>query len=449
MTQKESLKKSEEITVEEVGIAAKPQNSFAVYISCVGERDPFGRENTEGPLLTCLRYLTEIKRVQFNSIYLIPSSKETSPKRHTEDRAEECRQNILENMQVDVQIYPMKVENPADLTRVYPTLRDILTDIRREVESKAPSHSLVFHINVSSGTKQMTDSLPHLVSVGVLEPYEVYLWQVFDPLHFPKLQDRVLWAPELDLLAQERILFQLERLAEQHMYQETMVLLKQELTVDYIDFAKQLYAFLASHDQWLYKQAHTILNKLNTGQVPDFMQDWLQGLENRLQEIIEGNPSTKVKMLAVDRYYCGWRRLESGLYPDAINHFWAACELALRQHGEDIKAIQPAEQITAFELIERIRNVRQGSPLNQVEITPQSQAPQFLLNAVDWLRRIRNEIEHGSRPVDKQLAQNARQIAESVLQALEWLPSEDSLRPDIVKKNLLQLIRAMRDSLWR
>jgi len=450
MTQKELLKKSEEITVEEVEIAAKPQKSFTVYISCVGERDPFGRENTEGPLLTCLRYLTEIKGVQFNSIYLIPSSKETSPERHTEDKAEECRQNILENMQVDVQIYPMKVKNPADLTRVYPTLRDILTNIRREVESKAPSHSLVFHINVSSGTKQMTDSLPHLVSVGVLEPYEVYLWQVFDPLHFPELQNRVRRAPELDLLAQERILFQLERLAEQHMYQGAMVLLKQELTVDHIDFAKQLYAFLASHDQWLYKQAHTILNKLLSGQVPDFMQDWLRGLENRLQEIIGGNPSTKLKMLAIDRYYCGWRRLESGLYPDAINHFWTACELALRHHGEDIKAIQPAEQITAFELIGRIGNVMQKSPLNQVKITLQSQAPQqFLLNAVDWLRRIRNEIEHGSRPVDKQLAQNARQIAESVLKTLGWLPSEDSLRPDIVKENLLQLIRAMRDSLWR
>ncbi len=447
MTQKESLKKSEEITVEEVGIAAKPQNSFAVYISCVGERDPFGRENTEGPLLTCLRYLTEIKRVQFNSIYLIPSSKETSPKRHTEDRAEECRQNILENMQVDVQIYPMKVENPADLTRVYPTLRDILTDIRREVESKAPSHSLVFHINVSSGTKQMTDSLPHLVSVGVLEPYEVYLWQVFDPQHFPELQSRVQQAPELDLLSQEKILFQLEQVTEQHMYQGAIVLLKRELTVAHIEFAKKLYDILMRHDQWLYKDACNKLEQLLSGQVPDFMTDWLEGLLKWLQEISKENPSAKV--LAVDRYYCGWRRLESGLYPDAINHFWAACELALRQHGEDIKAIQPAEQITAFELIERIRNVRQGSPLNQVEITLQGQAPQFLLNAVDWLRRIRNEIEHGSRPVDKQLAQNARQIAESVLQALEWLPSEDSLRPDIVKKNLLQLIRAMRDSLWR
>ena len=434
--------------LEEVKVSARQQKSFVVYISCVGERDPFG-EGTEGPPLTCLRYLEEIKKVQFNSIYLIPSSKEASPDSHTEDNAEDCRRILLEKMQeVDVQIYPMMVNNPADLTKVYPALRDILADICREVESKVSSCPLVFHISVSSGTKQMTDSLSHLVSVGILKSYEIYLWQVFDPLHFPELQSRVRRAPELDLLAQERILFQLEQLTKQHMYQEAKVLLKQELTTDHIEFAKRLYDVLASHDQWLYKYANNILQKiLFSGQVPNFMQDWLQGLASWLKEIVKDTPQAEV--LAIDRYYCGWRRLESGLYPDAINHFWTACELALRHHGENIRAIRPAEQITAFELVERIRVAKQRSPLNNAEIVLQGQVPRSLLDAVDWLRKIRNEVEHGSRPVEEQIARNAKEVAEKVLQTLGWLTSGNFLQPDIVKCKLLQLIQAMRDSLWR
>jgi|GEM_PF-1885052 len=434
--------------LEEVKVSARQQKSFVVYISCVGERDPFG-EGTEGPPLTCLRYLEEIKKVQFNSIYLIPSSKEASPDSHTEDNAEDCRRILLEKMQeVDVQIYPMMVNNPADLTKVYPALRDILADIRREVESKVSSCPLVFHINASSGTKQMTDSLSHLVSVGILKSYEIYLWQVFDPLHFPELQSRVRRAPELDLLTQERILFQLEQLTKQHMYQEAKVLLKQELTADHIEFTKQLYDVLASHDQWLYKYANNILQKiLSSGQVPNFMRDWLQGLASWLKEIVKDTPQAEV--LAIDRYYCGWRRLESGLYPDAINHFWTACELALRHHGENIRAIRPAEQITAFELVERIRVAKQRSPLNNAEIVLQGQVPRSLLDAVDWLRKIRNEVEHGSRPVEEQIARNAKEVAEKVLQTLGWLTLGNFLQPDIVKCKLLQLIQAMRDSLWR
>jgi hypothetical protein len=433
-----------------VRVSARQQKSFVVYISCVGKRDPFG-EGTEGPLLTCLRYLIEIKGVQFDSIYLIPSSKEASPDSHTEDNAEDCRRILLERMQeVDIQIYPMKAKNPADLKKVYPALRDILANIRCEVKSKVsscPCHP-VFHINVSSGTKQMTDSLAHLVSVGILKSYEVYLWQVFDPCHHPELQSRVQRAPELDLLAQERILFQLEQLTKQHMYQEAKVLLKQELTTDHIEFTKQLYDVLASHDQWLYKYANNILQKiLSSGQVPNFMQDWLQGLASWLKEIVKATPQAEV--LAIDRYYCGWRRLESGLYPDAINHFWTACELALRHHGENIRAIRPAEQITAFELVERIRGAKQRSPLNNAEIVLQGQVPRSLLDAVDWLRKIRNEVEHGSRPVEEQIARNAKEVAEKVLQTLGWLTSGNFLQPDIVKCKLLQLIQAMRDSLWR
>jgi hypothetical protein len=434
--------------LEEVKVSARQQKSFIVYISCVGERDPFGRKGQKVHCLHAFATSRRLKKCNSTAFTLFLPARRQALIVTLKTMQKNVVVKYLRKHEVDVQIYPMMVNNPADLTKVYPALRDILANICREVESKVSSCPLVFHINVSSGTKQMTDSLAHLVSVGILKSYEVYLWQVFDPLHHPELQSRVQRAPELDLLIQEQILFQLEQLTKQHMYQEAKVLLKQELTVDHIEFTKKLYDVLASHDQWLYKYVNNILQEiLSSGQVPNFMQGWLQGLASWLKEIAKDTPQAEV--LAIDRYYCGWRRLESGLYPDAVNHFWTACELALRHHGENIRAIRPAEQITAFELVERIRGAKQRSPLNNAEIVLQGQVPRSLLDAVDWLRKIRNEVEHGSRPVEEQIARNAKEVAEKVLQTLGWLTSGNFLQPDIVKCKLLQLIQAMRDSLWR
>jgi len=423
------------------------EKSFCVYISCVGENDPIGRENEEGSLLTCLRYLIQIKQIQFNAVYLIPSSKEISPDRNTECRAVECREKIRNEFRIEAQIKPMKAQ-PAELKQVYPALRDLLTEIRKDVEQNAQGQSITFHINVSSGTTQMKESLPFLVSIGILKPHEVYLWQVFDPRHYPDLERRVQRAPELDLFAQERILLRLEQLAEQHLYQEANGWLQCGLTVKYLDFAKQLYKVLAEHDRWLYKAACNNLQRtLSRSQVPDFLQDWLQKVLNWLQKLAQKQPPKNI--LAIDRYYCAVRRCENSLYPDAVNHFWAACELALEEHGKNIQVYRPQDLISASELIERIRNSQ--SLLNRNSVKLQGQEEKTLLDAVDWLRGIRNEIAHGSRPVDKQLTKNASLIAEELFRALGWEQEMQNcpLRPKLVQEKLLQLIQAMRDSLWQ
>lgn len=422
---------------------------FCVYISCVGEQDPVSEKtNEEGALLTCFRYLTTVKQITFNTVYLIPTSKSLSPARHTEERAQQCAEEIQQNYpNLQIIVKPLEVQNPADLKQVYPKMRELLGSILNEVSQSAQNSSIVFHINISSGTPQMKESLPFLVSVGQLGSHEVYLWQVFDPRGGAMdLAERVQRAPELDFLTQERILLRLEQLAEHHLYQEANGWLKSALTVNHLPFAQQLYRVLAAHDQWLYKEAANQLQKvLSSHQVPDFLQDWLNQVSNWLRVLAQGLvPKDK---LAIDRYYCARRRFVNALFPDVVSHSWTACELALEKHGEEIGVLMPGESPSASELVERLKNSQ--SVLNQRFC----QVPdrRGLLDAVNWLRRIRNDVEHGSRAVNQQIAEYALQIAQTLLTALGWEREMQNcpLHPDLVKKNLLSLIQAMRDSLWR
>ncbi len=327
-------------------------------------------------------------------------------------------------------------------------MRELLTSIANEVKQPAQGSPIIFHINISSGTPQMKESLPFLVSVGQLEPHEVHLWQVFDPRGgAATLAERVQPAPIMDLLTQERILLRLEQLAKQHMYQEANGWLRRGLTVAYLDFAQLVYRVLAAHDQWLYKHAFNSLSgMLSRLTIPGFMQDWINQVSQWLQDLAQDQPPKD--KLSIDRYYCACRRLESGLYPDVINHSWTTCELALKKHGEDIGVLGTNEELPASQLIERIYNANNvNSPLNSCP-SPIWQN-RTLMDDVDWLRRIRNQVEHGTRPVTRELAENAGKIAEQVLQTLRWLPQQHPLQPEVVSKNLPQLIQTMRDSLWR
>ncbi|MCS7263333.1 MAG: hypothetical protein NZ805_00710 [Armatimonadetes bacterium] len=263
---------------------------YSVYISCVGEQDPISEKtNAEGSLLTCFRYLTEEKQIKFNAVYLIPTSRKYSPQRHTEDRADECAKKIRQNCpNLQVIIKPLEVQNPSDLKQVYPKMRELLLRILCEIEQKAQNSPIIFHINTSSATPQMKESLPFLVSVGQFKHHEVQLWQVFDPRGgMETIAERVQKAPEYDLLTQERILLRLEQLAKKHLYQEANEWLKSELTVAHLRFAQSLFRILAAHDQWRYAEAFEdwqgVLSYL---EVPDFLADWAKEISNWLQSSV-------------------------------------------------------------------------------------------------------------------------------------------------------------------
>jgi len=422
-------------------------NKFYVYLSYVGEQDPISEKTGEkGSLLTCFSYLTEVRQISFDSIYIIPTSKRLSPQRHTEERAERCAQEIKgKRPDVPVSIKPLEVRNPADLREVYPRIRDILKEVIREVEDQARGEEIEFHLNVSSGTPQMKESFPFLVSIKVLEPYTAHLWQVFDPRGgITAIEERVRKAPEMSLLAQERLLLLLEQLTEKHMYQTARDWLSfSPLEVEYLYFARSIYSILAAHDQWRYGDAYNALKNLlsrHGNEAPDFLKAWLGSLLDWLKELSQNPPED---LLSTDRYFCACRRFESESYPDALSHFWTACELALTKYGRTQGISRKSGEMVG-EFIGRLSQ----TPLNRYRVHFQQQ-DRRLLEAVDWLRNRRNEVEHGSRPVDKGLAQDAGEIAEGVLKALNYWRANCPVHHEKVKGNLHELIQTMRGSLWR
>lgn len=423
---------------------------YAVYISCVGEQDPVSEKTgVEGPLLTCLRYLKDVKNVRCHTACLIPTSRKTIPQRHTERRAKECKRHLVQiDDQLNVKIKPLTVQNPADLKQVYPKMRELLKSIVQEVEQEAQGKSLVFHLNVSSGTPQMKESLPFLVSTGQLSPHIAHLWQIFDPRGgFGRLHQRVQPAPQMDLLTQERLLLRMEQLAKQFLYQETNGLLQTSLTMEHLEFAQKLYRILTNHDQWQYEQARKQLQELlkdqNEGQS---FRDWLSKVLAWLKELAKRNPPKD--KLAIDRHFCAYRRLIQGLYADAISHFWTACELALEVHGASIGLPRKSRE-SAWEFINRIK-ANSNSVLKQREIQLPNESPKSLIDSVNWLRITRNKVEHGTSPVTEQLAENAKLITEAVFEALQWSQqlSDYPLHPEQVRECLLSLIQDMRESLW-
>jgi hypothetical protein len=443
------------VSAEQKEVIAMTEKAYCVYISCVGEQDPISQKTeVEGPLLTCFHYLTKCKNIDFNAVYLIPTSKECSPQRHTEERAEECAQKIGEDYpNLPVTLLPLKVRNPADLKQAYPGMRGLLEEIVEEAKQCAQEASIIFHINTSSGTPQMKESLPFLVSVGQLKPHKSLLWQVFDPRGgATTLEERVQRAPELDLLTQERILLRLEQSAKQHMYREANDWVRNSLNVEHLKFARRFYPILAAHDRWEYKQASNDLKSMLEGQsviIPDFLKDWL----NKVSQWLERVANADKEALSIDRYFCACRRLESGLFPDAVSNYWTACELALKKHWEEIFPTETPPP--AGNLVERLKESRSTLNNSHVQFSGfpglPSQQSNPILDALYALRNVRNKIEHGSRPVTPQIAEGAKQIAEKLLKDLNLGQEMQNcpLHPEFVKDNLLKLIYYMRDSLWR
>ena len=425
-------------------------NTQHVYISCVGEQDPVSEKTqVEGALLTCFLYLKEIENVQCHAAYFIPTSRRHSPERHTEERAEECRDLIKQiDDQIDVKLMPLEAQNPADLKQVYPEMRELVKSIVREAEQEAQGKRLTFHFNVSSATPQMKESFPFLVSTGQLAPHTTRLWQVFDPRGgFTELRRRVRPAPQMDLLTQERLLLLVERSAEQFLYREAADLLQAPLMMKQREFARSLYHILANHDQWQYKQARNQLRQLlKGGGEGQTLDNWLSETLKWLNELAQDIPPKD--KLAIDRYYCACRRFIQGLYGDAITHFWTACELAMEAHGDALKAPRNPRE-GAWDFIRRLK-LHLDSILKQRKIQLPNGSVKSILDAVDWLRTIRNKVEHGTQPVDMQLAKEAMQITEVMLEALGWGQQLSSypLRPEQVETQLLSLTNDMRESLW-
>lgn len=431
-----------------------------VYLSCVGEQDPVSpKTGAEGSLLTCFRFLHNTQNLVFRIICLIPTSRETRPGWNTEGLASECAQ-ILQRLcpDAEVQIYPLRVYNAADLKEVFPHMRELVRNILAEVRREANGEHIVWHINTSSATRQMNESLVFLAWTGLFHPDEVKVWQVFDPRGgFTTPEERVQPAPLMDMLTQERFLTQLEQLAQQCLYREMRNILD-KLPTRYQDLALHLCDMLIAHDSWQYDNACHHCSRVQQGLSVfadgAFVEPLRQWLTRVAAEIVtltqrQGRPELQnnevTKLIIIDRYQTGCRRQVQGLFPDALGHFWTATDMALIFYGKENNCPRDLNESSQS----HIGRLRQSTALGRRRITIDGQR-RNLLDAVDELRQMRNGVVHGVTPVYPPRIEFARHVTQALLEALGWRREIENypLSPERISEHLLNLIRAMREALW-
>lgn len=427
-----------------------------IYLSCVGEQDPISpKNNQEGSLLTSFRYLCQEKKLQFTEAFLLPSSRETSPNRHTEDHAIRCAEKIENTFQLPMSILPLKVTNAADLKQVYFEMRRVL---EQEVlpKAKACAGEVEFHINTSSATPQMKECWAFLASMGFFEPHSVQTWQVMDPSGGAQtLAERVRPGAELDLLIRESTLNRVQEFAKLHLY-GTMAEELKRLFGNWERLFFKLCLALEAYDRGEYRAASNQFETLwlqlsDSGalqaalaelfqrqsileQLPETLSNLLEAQKRHLSVLAEAKNPGFERYLVMAHYHHAYQRLKTGNYGDALVTAQTTCEIAVtyKLHQMSVPRNQ-TEGLTYMGKLNKLRDVDKGFAEFEQQQLPQGR----VRNQIAWLNNMRNEKVHQGRPVDLGIARNALIIAKTVvnycLNCKDLLIDEFPFNPDKVE----------------
>jgi len=144
-----------------------------ILISFVGNHDPYGSGDTEGPLLTLAGSR------DFDDIYLFPSGKMPgcSEKDCTEGKAREAC-SLLEKKYshpVNCYVYPLILDDPTDFAQILQEMKKYLSQIIDHYKGG----KVCFNLNCTSGTQQMSACAYVVANAGYIPG--VKLWQVRNP----------------------------------------------------------------------------------------------------------------------------------------------------------------------------------------------------------------------------------------------------------------------------
>jgi len=435
-----------------------------IYLSCVGEQDPISEAtNVEGSILTSFGHLCEDKQLQFQLAFLLPSSRETSPDRHTESHAEWCVEALQETFGIKPQILPLKVRNAADVRQVYPEMRRVLEEeIMPQVRGLAEGKTEI-HINASSGTPQMKNLWPLLVNRGGFEPYPVEIWQVMDPRGGGTRQERVRPGGELDLLVQENTLDQAEGFAQRNLYGAVAGELN-ILSGDLAQFGFKLCRFLESYDHGEYKTAEnqhralwresqTVINRL-----PDEWRDILSKQNQKLAVLANPRSEDFESCFVIALYHTAEHRFKTGIYGNALTVAQTACEVAVDYRLKQLRKERPGLQFSLDQLsyTGKLNLLSQGDEafkdLERERIQHRSLGYDCTVRqAMDWHRDKRNDVEHKGDSVNETMARDAlnvsRKFIKHCLKCKEQEINNFPFNPRKVERQLAFLLDELRNQL--
>ena len=437
------------------------------YLSCVGEQDPFSKTtDSYGSILTSFGYLCEDKQLQFQLAFLLPSSRETSPERHTEEHAELCVEALKEEFEVkpqSVQILPLKVRNAADIRQVYPEMRRVLEEKIMPKVRELAEGEIEFHINASSGTPQMKNLWPLLVNRGAFEPYPVEIWQVMDPRGGGTRQERVRPGGELDLLVQESTLDQAEGFAQRNLYGAVAGELK-ILSGDIAQFCFKLCRVLESYEHGEYQTAENQRKALwresqaVINQLPDEWRDILSTQNQKLAVLANPRSEYFESCFVIALYHTAEHRFKAGIYGNALTVAHTACEVAVDYQLKQLRKERPGLQFSFDQLsytgklnilsqrdetckdLERER-IQHGSRVYDCTVR----------KTMHWHRDKRNDVEHKGDSVNETMARDALNVSRKFIKYC--LKCEDKeinnfpFNPRKVERQLAFLLNELRNQL--
>lgn len=159
-----------------------------VLLVCVGRRDPYNPDGTDGPILSFCKYLRRFRKYRrtylpIQAIYLLSTAKKPGSVNPTQRNAEETKE-ILEKERWEVFHRPLNVLDPTDYGELTPAMVDALITIYEECGEECE-----YLINVSPGTGQMEAVWISLYNAGLFP--KATLLQVKKPQDEPDIMKRI------------------------------------------------------------------------------------------------------------------------------------------------------------------------------------------------------------------------------------------------------------------
>lgn len=302
--------------------------TLKVMISFVGNNDPISeRTNQEGAALAIA------KKIKPDVVYLLPSAEGPGIQSSTEERARMTKDLLKDEISREVYIRPLMLQNPADFTEVLIESKKEIRTILEHLDSLKTPFEL--HLNVTSGTPQMAQSLIVLAHGGFF-PAPTLLWQALNPEY---AQGERIRSIDTHFLEEENILHSVQKYAEQYVFSVIAIELRRLSTISAFharrslaEDLERLFLSYAAWDHLDYVQAHDRLRSVyrRFRAVRD-----LSALDEVLAAQIEflddiRNKDLETLPLLVDLYYNAERAFARKAYADVLARFWRLYEGSLR-----------------------------------------------------------------------------------------------------------------------
>lgn len=307
--------------------------SINVLISFVGKHDPYGNNDTKGPLLTL------IKEKKFDDIYLLPSARMPGCRvdESTEEKAGEVA-NILANesgSEIKCYIYPLRIDDPTDFFQI---LREMKIHIARIIEFYR-GKKVSFNLNCTSGTQQMSACAYVIANAGYIPG--VRLWQIRPPMALGKSisDDKRILPIKSHFVEEENIISRIRQYLDEYNFglirKECQRLENITAYLDRREKARLVGSLFHAYHLWDCMQFSTALkllkgvrNKLKDTIEADDIVKMVGAQITFLEKVISGgNRETPENMVEI--YSNALRCNERGAYFDVLARTWRICEGAV------------------------------------------------------------------------------------------------------------------------